>query len=369
MLTDSASTALDHMETALTTRIRTGEHPGPLALFIRPTQQVDDRLHAVLNAGAEHGLAAVLLGPWSRGNSLHVGDRGVVEAANPTLDVIGTRLYSLSDDDTADLVELLCHVTDAPTPQDVAVEERRPDPDRQPAKPPPKATAAQVDLHVLGRIRLLRNGVDITNAVAPKQREIIVHLALHPDGVRRDAIVADIWPDAPGHRPQNSFHATLSQLRRALRTATDGAVETLTTTHDSHYALDPHIVDVDLWRLHRLLRDPSADAVSVTDLYRGELAEELGAEWLITPRETIRRDVLDSLENAAKNSDITLETRLTTLEDMRRIDPYNEGVYQDIIRIQRELGREESVARTIALLKVALAEIGESPSSETTSLL
>jgi DNA-binding SARP family transcriptional activator len=374
VLTDTIDTAIDWLEAALTTRTRTGVRNGLLVLLARPTQETEERLRAVLDGGSEHGMAVVLLGPWQCGTTLRIDANGTVEASSSTPDIVGTKLYSLPDIDTAELLDLLARVA---KPADEEL------PSRQVStgggaqgtneeKPSPALTqATPLDLYVLGRIRLLYNGADITESMTPKQREVLVHLALHPDGVRRDTIVADIWPNAPGPRPQNSFHAILSQLRRALRTATTNAVENITISKDGHYALDPAIVDVDLWRLQRTLHaapDP-ATLTAITDLYRGELAEELGVEWLLAPRETVRRDVLDGLNITTKDYNISPEARLEILEHMRCLDPYNEGIYQAIIRAQRLLGRDEAIPRTIALLAAHLAEIGESPGRETTSLL
>ncbi|MBC9719428.1 hypothetical protein H9Y04_43655 [Streptomyces sp. TRM66268-LWL] len=49
---------------------------------------------------------------------------------------------------------------------------------------------------------------------------MLAYLALHRRGVRREVLAAALWPDAPSDRPYTSLHATVSQLRRALRSAT-----------------------------------------------------------------------------------------------------------------------------------------------------
>lgn len=362
VVAETIDTALDLWEAVLTTRTN-----GLRVLLATPTPQTQTRLRTVLDADGEQGLAAVLLGPWPPGATLHIDANGTVEAASPTGDVVGIRLYSLPDNDTAELLDLLHQASqhERPAQDSVNSEEQQKEPPPQQRRP--STQTKPLDLYLLGRIRLFHNGADITDSMTRKQREVLAHLALHPDGVRRDTIVADVWPNIPGPRPQNSFHATLSQLRRALRTATANTVENITISEDGHYTLDPAVVDVDLWRLRHMLQNEQ-DATTLTSIYCGELAEELRAEWLITPRETLRRDVLDGLSSLMKAGGIKPEARLEILEQMRLLDPYNESVYRDIIRAQRELGREESIPRTIALLTASLAEIGESPTSETTSL-
>ncbi|MGW7514147.1 hypothetical protein ACWGJ2_00945 [Streptomyces sp. NPDC054796] len=234
---------------------------------------------------------------------------------------------------------------------------------------------------LLGRFQMvLHHGdqqQDLTSALAPRQREVLIFLALHPDGARRGALATAIWPEAPTDRPYNALHATLSQLRRALRTVTDGAVSDLILHDGGRYVLDEAQVSVDAWRLQRVLtalrHSPGADeaaAVQQIDaLYRGDLAEDVAAEWLEAPREALRRDVLDSITGLARSvGEARPECALLLLERARALDPYNEALYRDIARCQARLGHHDAIPRTLALLTTALAELDERPSQETESV-
>jgi DNA-binding SARP family transcriptional activator len=216
---------------------------------------------------------------------------------------------------------------------------------------------------------------ELIGALAPRQRELLVYLALHPDGARREAVAAAMWPDAPTDRPFNSFHATLSQLRKALAGATGGAVRDLTVLADGRYRLDPAVVEADLWQLRRLLsaatRARGADRLAllqqVPDLYPGDLADDLDAEWATGPREALRRDVLDALSTltrTAARAGTDQRQILAWLEHARTLDPYNEQIYRDIIRTQASLGHHDSADRTLALLTTTLAEIDQEPTPD-----
>lgn len=267
-----------------------------------------------------------------------------------------------------------------PAPENPDVGAERVCPRHADAVPEPRH-ATPLELVVLGRPHLRHHGpdgtVDIIDAVAPRQREVLVYLALHPEGARRETLAAAIWPDAPGDRPYNSFHATLSQLRRALRKETGDALGDLIVNTDGHYSLNPDTISVDLWQLHDTLRTARSlhnherqDALRLlADTHRGELGDGLTSAWLDAPRENLRRDVLDALGALVA----TLEPgksaeRLTVLEDIRGMDPHNEAVYQDIIRTQAHSGRLDGIPRTLALLTSALAEIDEKPSPDTVAL-
>ncbi|MGC7093967.1 BTAD domain-containing putative transcriptional regulator [Amycolatopsis lurida] len=249
--------------------------------------------------------------------------------------------------------------------------------------PVPAADPAPVPplhLQVLGRLHLSRADPeprDLIDVLAPRQREILVYLALHRDGCRRDTLSAALWPDAPGERPYNSFHATLSQLRRALRRAHDDDTLDIIVHQDSHYRLDQTILTADLWRLQDAItashQAPATEAVAasnrVTELYRGDLAEGITADWIDGPREALRRDVLDAFSTLIRKIRTDHpEQALTLLERARHLDPYNEAIYRDLMRLQARLGQHDSIPRTLHLLTTSLADLDQRPAPSTLSL-
>ncbi|QLH21825.1 hypothetical protein [Streptomyces sp. Rer75] len=238
-------------------------------------------------------------------------------------------------------------------------------------------------INVIGHLRTTyRRGdhhEDITSAFAPRQREVLAFLALHPEGARRETLTSLLWPEAPADRPHNALHATLSQLRRALRTATHGTLtDVIARRDDGAYALDRDQVSVDLWeandildatRPHHSTEHRLVAVQRLDELYLGDLAEGVNGEWIEAPRESLRRDVLDAYSALAHTIDETdPEQALDLLERARTLDRYNEVIYQEIARLQARLGHREAVTRTLALLTTTLAELGEHPSPETASL-
>jgi DNA-binding SARP family transcriptional activator len=433
-IVDDLDTALDALESELLSRARasidatgdeTSAHPH-LVLIATPAEPTNRRLQAVLDNGSSVGLAGILLGQWRPGGTLRIRIDGTVAAASPELarDLAGARLFHLPAADAEALLALLARAAPAPTPVLPAAD---PPPPQTPASPgssqsvdgflhaepgsfsgarladpaseegtagqvpravltadaePPAPPVLPLELTVLGRIRLthhLPDGTthtDLTASLAPKHREVLTYLALHPRGARREAIAAAIWPDAPRSRPYNSFHATLSQLRRALRTATHDEQADIALHMDGHYAIDPRHTTVDLWALQDALRSTGRDHPDVHSavqkalaLYAGDLAPELTTEWIEAPRESLRRDVLDAVSTLIREvrpSDPHQALRL--LERTRALDPYNEAVYRAIAQLQSRTGHIDAVPRTWHLLTTVLADIDEHPSPETVKL-
>jgi DNA-binding SARP family transcriptional activator len=412
---------------------------GALVLAATPAPHTERRLQAVLDNGSTLGLAGVLIGQWRPGGTIRVRTDGTIAATSPHLTdtLAGARLFTLPTTDTSGLLDLLGaadtpaqHAPTRPTnpPRSPAAPPPAPrvrvdiprampppasdqPPDQAPAPIPDTDTSADppapspahaspdpapadhahdrqdtaevpLELTVLGRLHLYHRHThgraDLIDALAPKQREILVHLALYPNGARRETLTTAIWPDAPGDRPYNSFHATLSQLRRALRKATNDAITDLAANHDGHYSLDRTLITVDLWQLQDALHHyrhisperQRLDALNrVANLYQGNLADGLTAEWLDAPREALRRDVLDALSALIQAiGDDQPDRTLSLLEQARRLDPYNEAIYRDIVRAQARLGQHAAIPRTLALLTSTLTELDQRPSRDTITL-
>lgn len=427
---DNLTTALDVLEAELLTRARQAEAASaphrdhtPLVLVATPTADTERRTQAVLDNGSTFNITGILLGQWRTGGTLRVRDDGTVGATSPNLadDLAGAQLFTLPSTDAADLLTLLSAVEAARGPITAEVGPRLDEPqtntgtapanasagtydfvlaepsdpreqptatrstedDRRPLVPgdvPTHASTAAVPpfrLQVLGRLHLTQTGTDLIEAIAPRQREILVYLALHRAGCRRESLTTALWPDAPGDRPYNSFHATLSQLRRALRKATSDSITDLLVNDDNHYQLNTALVTVDLWQLQDALAarhraDTSAERTTavqhITELYHGDLATGIATDWIDSAREALRREVLEALSATIRTVDNDPEKMLTLLETARGMDPYNEAIYRDLMRVQTRLGQYDSIPRTLGLLTRSLAELDQRPTRDTMAL-
>ncbi|MGP3769753.1 hypothetical protein ACTWJ8_02880 [Streptomyces sp. SDT5-1] len=376
------SAALDVLEAELLSRVRqeqdednrpANDRPmyADLLLVAQPTTESEGRLQSLLENGAQFGLAGVLLGEWRSGRTLQVEQDGIVSADSSPgeEDLTGVRLFTLPAPDARAVLDLLREAN----PEGSAAAEAR-SPKRSPGE-------RAFTLAVLGPVQLAyrpshdAEAKNLTHSLAPKQREILAYLALHRDGARREALTAAIWPDAPSDHPYNSFHATLSQFRRTVRTLTGGELADVVRRQDGRYVVEPGKVSVDLWELQDALTEAGMARSEEKrrealhrgiDLYTGDLASDVVSEWCEAPREAVRRDVLDAvatLTRALSTSDPS--KALALLERATKLDRYNEAIYRDIARVQARLGLPAEIPRTLTLLGAVLAEVDEEPSRET----
>src|SRR5207248_7836405 len=128
----------------------------------------------------------------------------------------------------------------------------------EPAKPvaetPPTTTSggeqdtspALLTVTVLGDLRVhwhpepgaTGDAREITGALQPRTKELLVLLALHPDGATRETLVSALWGQDPPARPTNALHTALSRMRSALAAATNGTVTDVVSASNGRYQLD-----------------------------------------------------------------------------------------------------------------------------------
>ena len=223
---------------------------------------------------------------------------------------------------------------------------------------------------------------EITSAFQPRLRELLVFLAVHPDGVSREALLAALWasssPVRSSARTTNAMNTSLSRIRRALAAATDGAVSDVVLAGEGRYRLDPNLVDVDYWSFaaavatRRAATDDKQRIEAyrcIVDSYRGPLADGLSTDWIETAREAVRRDAIDAVAALARALVAQdPQQTLDLLEIARAFDPHNELIYRDIMRLQERLGQLDAIPRTLTLLTTRLAEIDEQPTHHTVDL-
>jgi DNA-binding SARP family transcriptional activator len=420
---DTIDDALTHLERQLLRRARLAtdhdgadlttlhpdnpDQPLPPIMFLAaaPDGPIATALAAILAVGSRMAIAGLLLGPWPTGATWHVNTDGTTHPDGAATDS-GPRLNVLDTTATADILDTLRQARPAsndlpPPPQpshptapilyNAAAKPTTPTtpaqlpsvkPDHIPpplaaetartdGQPPaaesstPAASRPRLRLSVLGKPALHLVTGDTTTEVRIRRShgvQILVHLAIAPDGATSDELMAALWPEARPHYSRGRFHTNIHELRDTLAEAADA--EAIPRT-DERYRLDPAHLDVDVWRLTAAARraattvEPAhhADALrEVIKLYTGPVAEGHTWLWLAPYRETIRRHVLDAYIGLA-DTETNPTTALALVQEAIRLDPYNEDVYQRAMRLHATLNSPDGVTRTLRTLTERLTEL------------
>ncbi|SFK89184.1 DNA-binding transcriptional activator of the SARP family [Amycolatopsis sacchari] len=422
--------ALDELEAETLARARQATAPHtdrrpPVVLVARSLQQHRQRLQAILDNGSDFGVTGLLLGQWPAGITAYVRGDGTVSATNPGPGerLRGTSMFHLGEDHLEELLTLLRqargpHENDRKTTSaresglellavhsaseqtDARLEILGPEDDSSDplsvnsASPRPHTTEHQQDalpplrITVLGPVRVWWRPAladasevveqEVTSAFQPRVRELLVFLALHPDGVSREALIAALWPTSPSEKTTNALNTSFSRLRRAVGAATGGTLAEVVLTGEGRYRLNPDVVEVDYHRFAAAVaaRRAATSQHERTDAnrravecYTGSLADGMSTDWIETAREAIRRDAIDAVAALARAlvEEDPLQT-MDLLEMARAFDPHNELIYRDIMRLQERLGQLDAIPRTLALLTTRLAEVDDRPSPQAIDL-
>ena len=243
--------------------------------------------------------------------------------------------------------------------------------------------------------------VEVTATLSARMRDLLVYLAVHPDGVRRDTAVAELWPDT-GRRPTRQQPVLADQppaRRRPRRPPTphdpatvdragrgDDRVGPIVLVEGDRYRLDHTHIAVDYWSF---LADAAATTAAIAEptprlrrgddvlerlqraheLYRGPLAEGIDHAWILSVREATRRTFLTVTARLVRHHVATdPAAALAILETVRNLEPTNQSIYRDIMALQLRLGDNDAAAATLRLLENQLADIEESLDDATQAL-
>ncbi|WP_280345210.1 AfsR/SARP family transcriptional regulator [Nocardia abscessus] len=266
-----------------------------------------------------------------------------------------------------------------------------PDPPQRPAPSSPlpsnspKRPEPGLAISVFGPTRVLWRApgrveaVDITSRLQPRSRAALTVLALHPEGLSRAALIERLLDEPDSERAGHTLTNTLSRLRTTLATATDNQVTALLSDDRTHCRLSEDGITVDYREFaaavasrRRATEDQRQAAAcrTIATLASATLATDLADyAWVEPLREAARRDTRHALSWLARNGDLDPRDTLGLFETAVDNDPYNESLWQHILRLHARLGEYDTLASTYSLLTRRLAEIGETPSRETHGLL
>jgi len=168
-----------------------------------------------------------------------------------------------------------------------------------------RAAPSAILVRVLGPVVIEGLGAPVTRR---RVKELIVFLALHPEGVTESQIKAALWPGDEPSTP--AFNQTMSRARTALGEASDG-MPYVGYVKNSRYR--PHVeLRVDAIELERALVDPDCNDLGgvVADLVRGDpfAASGPGWHWAYTDGTAYRLAAL--IEQARQRRDPEVRLRL-----------------------------------------------------------
>lgn len=351
----------------------------PTILLIAPAHSPQARrLAAVLTLGQHLGITGILSGTWPSGATCQVAGDGTVTgvSAHELGQLDGTQMYQLATEETAEILTTLAGAS-AATTTETGQPRILSAPPAEPSGIDAEDSAVRVD--ILGPFQLITDGEPITKGLRRKAAELLTYLAVHRDGATSGAILDALWQGTPEGRAAPILHAATTNIRKILRDATGASEAAFIVRAGDQLRIDPHLVTTDLWQFQDALasaaytasdNDRLASLRSAAGLWRGDIGTGIDSVWIDQHRETLRRDVVDTLARLAELSEADdTEQALAYLERAITIDRYQEPLYRRIMRLQGNLRRPDAARRTYQLLESRLTEIEAEPDELTAQLL
>lgn len=228
------------------------------------------------------------------------------------------------------------------------------------------STSIALAVRLLGRMSVAVGGRPI-RIVGRQSQALFALLALRPRGRTREAIAADLWPDA-ATGSTGALRQALWLVRSAFTSAGIDPDRVIESDVDS-IGLHPEVrIEHDAAEFERLVRGRPALPEEALRIYRGELAEGLAHECFARDRERLADVYEDALAMATRSRLILgdLEgARGAALELLAR-DPLREEAHQALMAVYGASGSRSQVVRQFRRVEALLAgEIGEAPLPET----
>ncbi len=228
------------------------------------------------------------------------------------------------------------------------------------------APGPTLEVRLLGRVEVWVGGRELRLAGRQPQA-LLALLALRPRPRLRDAIAADLWPEAESP-PSGALRQALWLVRSSLSNAGVDPASVLDIDQDSIGLRADASIDLDAVRFERALQDRPARPEDALAEYRGDLCEGLGHECFARERERLS----DAYEDALA---LVAERRLTSGDhDAARSmasrllarDPLREEAHTVLINVFGAIGSRSQVHRQYRrLCDVLEQDLGVEPLPET----
>lgn len=227
-----------------------------------------------------------------------------------------------------------------------------------------------VEVVALGSMEVHMDGRKVVDIEweSEKSKELLLLLLLQGRPLRRDEVVAALWPEAGGSRASSAFHSTLHRVRRALYAecvVEAGGAYALNS--GGSFPCDVREFERLTEAARRMAEDDPAYVNTLRaaiDLYRGPFAPNVESEWADTRRLRLEEQFL---EVAAKLGDSLLRMgdqvgAVQVCQTLLEHDPYNEAACYKLMKAYALCGDAEAALHAYRRYSEVLEmDIGETP--------
>lgn len=193
---------------------------------------------------------------------------------------------------------------------------------------------ATLTAYGFGHARVEYNGQEISDLEwrSEKSREMFFFFLCNRRGLRKEEIVAALWPDMPEEKTTSAFHSNMYRLRKAL-------YKDIISKESGRYQLDPNgsfAFDVEQFQaaLEAAAGSGATDEAlkhmeRAESLYKGQFAPEFYSEWAETLRWQVEEQYMSLLGSlsAAYNEAGEFKKSADICQKIVELDEFNEAAW------------------------------------------
>ena len=240
-----------------------------------------------------------------------------------------------------------------------------------------KDTALEIlpylEIYALGLGQVMKDGKMLTTSDwnTATTRELFFFFLLHPDGLRKEQVMAEMWPEVPTAKANSLFHSSLYRLRRAVHPECIIYENGLYRFNE----MIPKWYDVEefesLLEKAKSEKSPAHRKELLTQalkLYQGDFLENCYHDWCLPYRDELLERYLRALLELARihlsEGDYEAASQLAKITVTR--DPFREEAYRILMRCSLLMGDRTSALRWFDQCREILRkELGVEPGYET----
>jgi LuxR family maltose regulon positive regulatory protein len=246
----------------------------------------------------------------------------------------------------------------------------------------------QLRLQTLGGFRLWRGEAPVEEKEweGHQPQLLLKAIVAHgPQGVPKDVLMEDLWPEASPHLSEKNFKVNLHRLRKTLEPVLDKTLGfSYVHLKASLVSLDPELCQVDAYQFVSLCQqgekaEQKGDLKGAISLYREAVAlyggdffrEELYHPWVETKREELRERLLAVLFRLAKLYEDrgSLVKATDCYVKIVQTDPLAEAACRRLMQLYAQRGLRNAALRVYEECRKSLQEMLNTEPEEVTTAI
>ncbi len=234
----------------------------------------------------------------------------------------------------------------------------------------PAAQRVRLNVDLLGRLDARTSDGRPIRLPGRHAQALFALLVLARRPRSREAIAADLWPDADG-TSAGSLRQALWLVRQGLAEAGFGPGDVLDIDTDTVGIKIDACIDLDVNAFETCLANDACGAEAAIELYQGDLLEGLGHECFAAERERLSDRFEDALAIVAerKLAACDLVGARAAADRLLGRDPLREEAHAVLIAVHGRIGSRSQVVRQHRRLQDVLQrELGETPLPDTEAI-